>query len=423
MSDEALQADEAERAVLGALLIDATLMDSLGGITVADFYRPAHATIFAAIREALDSGDRVDQLVILDVLRSHGDVTRIGGAPYLMTLEQSVPTVGNAGFYARVVRQTATRRTLLDYAVKLRQACLSPEMDDALDRAAEIAVAIGATADGMPVGDFDPLTDLVELGAFVAEASDPHDWVIPGWLERMDRVIVVASEGAGKTTWSRQVATMLGQGLHPLNPNLRIPPKRTLIVDLENPPALIRRKSRHLVSVAAASGGWVDDQVWLWSRPGGVNLRKAADCALLDRVVSHVRPALVCLGPLYKAALGGGDRGEQVAGETAAALDRLREKHRCALWLEHHAPMSQNGTRTLRPVESGLWSRWPEFGITLERDGDLRNTFRLGRFRQDRDERCWPDALSWGHEWPFEPSWDQGMPGGLFDGDWSQGAA
>ena len=90
----------------------------------------------------------------------------------------------------------------------------------------------------------------------------------------------------------------------------------------------------------------------------------------------------------------------------------------CALWLEHHAPMAQNGSRELRPVESGVWSRWPEFGIALRRDGDTRKRFRVERFRGDRDERCWPDYLEWGSRWPFEAVWTDGMPGGLFDGNW-----
>lgn len=425
MSDEdVLQADEAERAVLGGLLMDPRILPSLNGLTSNDFYRPANATIFAAIREATTSTDRVDELVVMELLRSQGDLLRVGGAPYLHTLVQSCPTVGNTGYYARVVRQAATRRQLLDYAVKLRQACLSHDLDDALERAAELSVGIMHVADETTSADDQPLRDLFELGLFSEGSLTNRDWVIPGLLERMDRVIVVASEGAGKSTWARAVATMLGQGIHPLNPMLRIPPKRTLIVDLENPPLLIRRKARDLVDAAKASGGWVSDQVWLWARPGGVNLRKAADQALLDRVVAHVQPALICLGPLYKASLGGGDRGEQVAGETAAALDRIREKHGCALWLEHHAPMSQGGERMLRPIESGVWSRWPEFGIAMRRDGGPGSkVFRLERFRGDRDERCWPNELTWGTKWPFECKWDDGMPGGLFDGNWDQGAA
>ena len=172
-----------------------------------------------------------------------------------------------------------------------------------------------------------------------------------------------------------------------------------------------------------ATGGWASDRCYLWSRPGGVNLRKKADQALLDRIVGHVRPSLICLGPLYKAAIGGGDRGEQTASETTAALDVIRSRYGCALWLEHHAPMSQNGHRDLRPVESGVWSRWPEFGISLRRDGESGRRFKVERFRGDRDERCWPDYLQWGGKWPFEAVWAEGMPGGLHDGKWTEGVA
>jgi replicative DNA helicase len=298
---------------------------------------------------------------------------------------------------------------------------MSPDLDDALDHAAQISLSLNMLTDQTQTHGGEYLHDLHELGSFSKEATQSYNWVIPGLLEHMDRVIVVASEGAGKSTWMRSVAAMVGQGVHPLNPMLRIPPKRTLIVDLENPTSLIRRASRRLVSVAEASGGWADDQVYLWSRPGGINIRKAADAALLDRLVGHVRPDLLCLGPLYKASLGGSDRGEQVAAEVTAALDKIRERHGCAMWLEHHAPMAQNGARTLRPIDSGLWSRWPEFGITLERDGEQHhNQFRLGRFRADRAPRCWPDTMAWGPHWPFEFAWDAGMPGGLHDGVWAE---
>lgn len=412
MSDDYLLADEAEAAVLGALLIDSTLRVDL---SVTDFYRPANQLVYSAIR---DAGTGSDQLVVLETLRTRGELTRAGGAPYLFELQQSVPTVGNAGYYAQRVQAAAKRRRILQLATSLRDACHTPDLDTALERAAELSVAIGMEVDGINEAKYDPAREVVELGAFIDESSAPYDWVIPGLLERMDRVIVVASEGAGKSTWARHVAVTLGQGRHPLNPNLEIPAKRTLIVDLENPPANIRRKARHLKNAAELHGEWIADQVYLWARPGGVNLRKQADRDLMSRIVGHVQPALVCLGPIYKAAIGGGDRSEQVALETTSALDQIRSQFGCALWLEHHAPMAQNGSRELRPIESGVWSRWPEFGIALRKDGDSGRRFKVERFRGDRDERCWPDFLQWGSRWPFEAIWTDGMPGGLHDGEW-----
>ena len=56
------------------------------------------------------------------------------------------------------------------------------------------------------------IAGLSTIGSFVDEEDQDHDWLIPGVLERMDRVIVVASEGAGKTTLARQIAIMLAAG-------------------------------------------------------------------------------------------------------------------------------------------------------------------------------------------------------------------
>lgn len=83
------------------------------------------------------------------------------------------------------------------------------------------------------------------------------------------------------------------------------------------------------------------------------------------------------------------------------------------MWLEHHAPMAQGGARELRPVNSGLWMRWPEFGKTLMKDPDdpTGKTFTVGAFRPDRARgRCWPDFMTWGRTWPWDAHWNDGPP-------------
>lgn len=409
--------EQAEAATLGALLLDPSLLAAVQTLRPGDFHNPTHTLIFTALLDAAAADGRVDQLVVLEVLRRQGNVERVGGAAYLHTLMQSCPVPTQVTYYARLVRQAARRREILSTARRLVQAAEHPDTDTSLETIADLIVTLTTQVDE-PVAEVE-LTDLFEFGEFVNRGRDiPRRWVIPGVLAPMDRVIVVAGEGAGKSTWARQVAVATGQGRHPFRPSLRIEPQRVLMVDLENSPDDIASQGRPLVDTTRTAGGWIDDNVWLWSRPGGINLRKHSDVTLLDRVMTHVRPALMSLGPLYKASLDGSDRGEQVASEVAGALDKLREKHRCALWLEHHAPMAQGGARELRPVNSGLWMRWPEFGKTLMKDPDdpTGQTFTVGTFRPDRARgRCWPDFMTWGRTWPWDARWHDGLPDAMRD--------
>lgn len=413
MSDPMLN-PEAEKALLGGLLLDPGLLDSVPTLRASDFHDGRHETILTALHTAVrDADGRVDHLAVMEVLRTEGNLSRVGGAPYLIECVQACPVTAQVPYYARLVREAAARRELLTAAQRLVQAAQHPDGDVARDTVADLWAHLGTLLDE-DTSSADPI-DVEEFGAFVDRVKAvPRRFVIPGLLAPMERVIVVAGEGAGKSMWSRQIAVCLGQGLHPMNPTVRIPKRRVLMVDLENPEGLIAQNSRQLVSsAAAAAGGWDSENVWLWSRPAGVNLRKHSDVALLDRVMTHVRPDLMCLGPLYKASLDGSDRGEQIAQEVSAALDKLRSKHRCALWLEHHAPMSQNGMRELRPVSSGLWMRWPEFGRTLQKDPEdpTGRTFTVGKFRPDRDQgRVWPDYMTWGRVWPWDSIYQDGLP-------------
>ena len=239
---------------------------------------------------------------------------------------------------------------------------------------------------------------------FVAESDDDsYDWLIPQLLERDERVIVVAPEGVGKSMLARQVALCCAAGVHPFT-YADMPPVKTLYVDLENPERIIRRTSRKIVSAVHHRSGRRDPiEAHLFSKPDGLNLLDPADRVQLEQVIQVVEPELICLGPLYKSFIDpGGRTSESIAIEVAKYLDYVRTLYGAALWLEHHAPLGSSGSRDLRPFGSAVWSRWPEFGITLEQDATVPGEYIVGAFRGARDERAWPKRMKRGDYLPFE---------------------
>jgi hypothetical protein len=235
--------------------------------------------------------------------------------------------------------------------------------------------------------------------------DDSYDWLIENLLERGERVIVVAAEGVGKTMLARQVAILTAHGIHPFTFQ-RIKPVRTLMVDLENPEKIIRRSARKIVK-RAKERSFTNDPVYdIFIKPSGLDLLKMEDRMLLEEQIQKTNPELVVLGPLYKSFVDpGGRTSESVAIEVAKYLDSIRTVYDCALWLEHHAPLGNSmSSRDLRPFGSAVWSRWPEFGISLQPDitSAIPDVYDIGHFRGARDERSWPTKIKRGKLFPFE---------------------
>lgn len=246
---------------------------------------------------------------------------------------------------------------------------------------------------------------LVFWPEFIREKDDNNfDWVIPGLLERSERVILVAAEGVGKTMLARQVSILSSCGLHPFSFQ-PIKPVRTLFVDLENPERIIKRISRKIFNEALKLSPLTDEpQAHLFMKPAGLNLLNAGDRALLEKRLEETKPELLCIGPLYKSFVDpGGRTSEAVAIEIAKYFDDIRTAYKCALWIEHHAPLgSTMATRDLRPFGSAVWSRWPEFGIALHPAIGAPFTYDVKHFRGARDERPWPSVIARGRQFPFE---------------------
>lgn len=246
---------------------------------------------------------------------------------------------------------------------------------------------------------------LVTWSDFVKETDDDsYDWVIPGLLERNERVIIVAAEGVGKTMLARQVAICVGMGIHPFTYQ-PIRPQTTLSVDLENPERIIRRTSRSIYGAAYSVSKNENPQAHLLIKPQGLNLLVPEDRAVLEEMLEKTQPAILVMGPLYKSFIDpGGRTSEAVAIEVARYLDTIRDIYQCAMWLEHHAPLGTSmTTRELRPFGSAVWSRWPEFGVSLSPDATgMAFHYDVRHFRGARDERQWPTRIKRGKRFPFE---------------------
>lgn len=192
---------DAERALLGALLARPNRLVDIH-VTPADM-DPAHGhdLILAALLNVWERDGTADHILVAQELHKRGEHMRVGAGAersglYLHTLMQAVPTAANMDHYARLVREATARRRLAYMGSQLVQAAERPLDHEALlDAAAQVSIGLSALVDDPD--DDAPVAGLSTLESFMAESDTRYEWVIPGLLERQDRFMLVAAEGAG----------------------------------------------------------------------------------------------------------------------------------------------------------------------------------------------------------------------------------
>lgn len=187
----------AEQCVLGGMLLSKdAISDVLEVIRPNDHYRPAHQLVHEVILDLYGRGEPADAVTVAAELTKRGDIARVGGAPYLHTLIASVPTAANAGYYARIVRERAILRRLVEVGTRI--------------------VQLGYAGDG----DADELVDRAEAeiyGVTEHRVSDdylPLSEIMPGAL---DEIEAIGSRGGALTGVPTGFADLdaLTNGLHP----------------------------------------------------------------------------------------------------------------------------------------------------------------------------------------------------------------
>ncbi|MDQ2815083.1 MAG: replicative DNA helicase [Actinomycetota bacterium] len=178
------------------LLSKDAISDVIEVLRPADYYRPAHQLIHEAILDLYGRGEPADAITVANELSRRGEIARVGGGPYLHTLIASVPTAANAGYYARIVRERAILRRLVEAGTRIVQFGYAGEADadDLVDRA---QAEVYAVTDRRTSEDYHSLSE-----------------IMPGAL---DEIEAIGSRGGGLTGVPTGFADLdaLTNGLHP----------------------------------------------------------------------------------------------------------------------------------------------------------------------------------------------------------------
>jgi replicative DNA helicase len=172
------------------------ISDVLEVIRPADHYRPAHQLVHEVIIDLYSRGEPADPVTVANELTKRGEIARVGGAPYLHTLMACVPTAANAGYYARIVRERAILRRLVEVGTRI--------------------VQLGYSGDG----DADEIVDRAEAEVYgVTDRRVSEDYrslseIMPGALNEIE---AIGSRGGALTGVPTGFADLdaLTNGLHP----------------------------------------------------------------------------------------------------------------------------------------------------------------------------------------------------------------
>ena len=104
---------DAERTILGAMLMDNGYMSQLAMLEVEDFALQSNRTIFFHMRDMAEYGFSIDIVTLSDSLRNENELESVGGSPYLFSLTEGLPRRPAIKDYVRIVKAKSLQRQLI----------------------------------------------------------------------------------------------------------------------------------------------------------------------------------------------------------------------------------------------------------------------------------------------------------------------
>jgi replicative DNA helicase len=205
---------DAERSVLGALLLHPDAVVDVTFLKSDDFYLPKHETIFTSIISAYNNRHATDPIVVGEELSREGRLDEVGGHEQLMDLMEGVITAAGIVYHAEIVREKAISRKLLATCLDVARKAYDNESDakELLDEAERQIFEISGmdkSGDAVSIADvlqltFERIDRLREReGRLTGLATDYYDFDdLTGGLQAGELIIIAARPSMGKTTFA-----------------------------------------------------------------------------------------------------------------------------------------------------------------------------------------------------------------------------
>ena len=233
---------EAERALLGAVLLDNTQLAPLAEkIKPSDFFQYAHAQIFRAML-ALEEGQQpIDLITLQNYLQLKNEMEAIGGAGYVSSLIDGVPRISNVEHYAEIVHEKAVLRNVIHGADALQRKAF-----DGLAKPQDLQFEIDVMLQSLSNGHRKK-AEAIDGNELLLMDLKPRDYVISPVFPTQGIVMCHAWRGTGKTYLGLELAHSIAMGPRPVF-SWNVPRKRkVLYVDGEMPDNALQERYRKLI--------------------------------------------------------------------------------------------------------------------------------------------------------------------------------
>lgn len=214
---------EAEQAVLGAMLIKKEAIAEVQEILQPDdFYREAHRIVYEAMVQLQNNDEAVDLVTLTEQLRKSEQLNKIGGLAFITQLANAVPTAANVVYHAKIVKEKAELRSLINAATAIASAAYedNTDVENIMDDAEKKILAVANRQNG---GAFESMKSIVmrtferinvlyeSKGGLTGISSGFKDLdKLTAGLQKSDLILVAARPSMGKTAFTLNIASYVG---------------------------------------------------------------------------------------------------------------------------------------------------------------------------------------------------------------------
>ena len=214
---------EAEMATLGSMLLDEEAVSIASEkLDASCFYNDAHRKIFQAISDLYNANKAVDLITLTDALKKDNSLDAIGGASFLTSLANAVPTAANINHYAGIVREKYILRTLINNSTKIITVCHESQgnIAEVVDTAEKLIFEV---SDRKNQGSYQHLKEIVKDSIETIDKlyqNKAHVTGIPtgyidfdlktAGLQPSDLIIIAGRPSMGKSAFALGIAEYAG---------------------------------------------------------------------------------------------------------------------------------------------------------------------------------------------------------------------